>query len=116
MREEIAVIEHCADNLEDTMQRILHHFRHTRNFKEVQFEFYDNYHQITPVYYVDPLEKVSDLFLCNYLYYKIKKLRIIKDYNLPDDRHIPQTFIYNLCEKLATVEDLFGAGNKYVLV
>ena len=46
-----------------------------RAFKEVGIEFMDLYTHLIPVYDIEPLEKVTDAYLDQYLWYEADKRR-----------------------------------------
>jgi hypothetical protein len=49
--------------------RIKRHLLTQRAFKEVGIEFMDLYSHLIPVYDVEPLEKITDAYLDQYLWY-----------------------------------------------
>ncbi|GMH66923.1 hypothetical protein TL16_g04543 [Triparma laevis f. inornata] len=57
-REELGLIEQAYDNPHEALSRIKRHLLTQRTFKEVGIEFMDHYSHLTPVYKIDPLEKV----------------------------------------------------------
>ncbi len=56
------------DNPHECLQRIKRHMLTQRAFKEVSIEFYDLYSHLIPVYEIDPLEKITDSYLDQYLW------------------------------------------------
>jgi hypothetical protein len=72
-REELGLIEQAYDNPHECLSRIKRHLLTQRTFKEVQIEFMDLYSHILPVYIVDPLEKITDAYLDQYLWYEADK-------------------------------------------
>jgi pre-mRNA-processing factor 8 len=51
-----------------TIVRIKRHLLTQRAFKEVGIEFMDLYSHLIPVYDVEPLEKITDAYLDQYLW------------------------------------------------
>jgi pre-mRNA-processing factor 8 len=50
------------------LQRIKRHLLTNRSFKEVSIEFMDLYSHLIPVYEIEPLEKITDCYLDQYLW------------------------------------------------
>ncbi|WKX96601.1 hypothetical protein Q1695_012775 [Nippostrongylus brasiliensis] len=74
-REELALIEQAYDNPYEALSRIKRHMLTQRAFKEVGIEFMDLYTHLIPVYDIEPLEKVTDAYLDQYLWYEADKRR-----------------------------------------
>ncbi|KIH51314.1 PROCN domain protein [Ancylostoma duodenale] len=74
-REELALIEQAYDNPHEALSRIKRHMLTQRAFKEVGIEFMDLYTHLIPVYDIEPLEKVTDAYLDQYLWYEADKRR-----------------------------------------
>lgn len=58
-REELALIEQAYDNPHEALSRIKRHLLTQRTFKEVEIEFMDMYEYLSPVYTIEPLEKIT---------------------------------------------------------
>ncbi|CAE5964834.1 unnamed protein product [Arabidopsis arenosa] len=56
--------------LKDALSRIKRHLLTQRGFKEVGIEFMDLYSYLIPVYEIEPLEKITDAYLDQYLWYE----------------------------------------------
>lgn len=56
------------DNPHEALQRIKRHLLTQRAFKEVAIEFMDMYSHLIPVYEIEPLEKITDSYLDQYLW------------------------------------------------
>jgi pre-mRNA-processing factor 8 len=65
----LALVEQAYDNPYETLSRIKRHLLTQRVFKEVGLQFMDLYSHIIPTYEVDPLEKITDAYLDQYLWY-----------------------------------------------
>lgn len=57
------------DNPHEALQRIKRHLLTQRAFKEVAIEFMDMYSHLIPVYEIEPLEKITDSYLDQYLWW-----------------------------------------------
>ncbi|KAJ1654027.1 hypothetical protein IWQ61_005969 [Dispira simplex] len=69
-REELGLIEQAYDNPHEALSRIKRLLLTQRAFKEVGIEFMDLYSHLIPVYDVEPLEKITDAYLDQYLWYE----------------------------------------------
>jgi len=73
-RDELALIEQAYDNPHEALSRIKRHLLTQRGqFKEVGFEMLDLYNYMIPVYDINPLEKITDAYLDQYLWYEADK-------------------------------------------
>jgi pre-mRNA-processing factor 8 len=79
-REEINLIEQAYDNPHDALTRVKRHLLTQRVFKEVSIEFMDLYSHLVPVYEVDPLEKITDAYMDQYLWYEAEKRRLFTNW------------------------------------
>ncbi|KAH7665533.1 Pre-mRNA-processing-splicing factor 8 protein [Dioscorea alata] len=69
-REELGLIEQAYDNPHEALSRIKRHLLTQQSFKEVGIEFMDLYSYLIPVYEIEPLEKIIDAYLDQYLWYE----------------------------------------------
>ncbi len=63
------MVEQAYDNPYETLSRIKRHLLTQRVFKEVTLSFMDLYSHLIPTYEIDPLEKITDAYLDQYLWY-----------------------------------------------
>jgi pre-mRNA-processing factor 8 len=84
-REELALIEQAYDNPHEALSRIKRHMLTMRSFKEVGIEFMDLYSHLIPVYDIEPLEKVTDAYLDQYVWYEADKRRLFPSWVKPAD-------------------------------
>ncbi|KAA0198542.1 Pre-mRNA-processing-splicing factor [Fasciolopsis buskii] len=88
-REELGLIEQAYDNPHEALSRIKRHLLTQRAFKEVGIEFMDLYSHLVPVYDVEPLEKITDAYLDQYLWYEADKRRLFPPWIKPADLEPP---------------------------
>ena len=62
------------DNPHEALSRIKRHLLTQRAFKEVGIEFMDLYSHLLPVYHIEPLEKITDAYLDQYLWYEVRNI------------------------------------------
>ena len=77
-----------------------------RAFKEVKIEFSDYYSHLVPVYEIEPMEKITDAYLDQYLWCAPLRYSLCISLNLP-----PKTLHFSgLCVPL--VQDLWCASTE----
>jgi pre-mRNA-processing factor 8 len=97
-REELGLIEQAYDNPHEALSRIKRHLLTQRAFKEVGIEFMDLYSHLIPVYDVEPLEKITDAYLDQYLWYEADKRRLFPPWIKPADSEPPPLLVYKWCQ------------------
>lgn len=97
-REELGLIEQAYDNPHEALSRIKRHLLTQRAFKEVGIEFMDLYSHLIPVYDVEPLEKITDAYLDQYLWYEADKRRLFPPWIKPSDTEPPPLLAYKWCQ------------------
>ena len=88
-REELGLIEQAFDNPHEALSRIKRHLLTQRAFKEVNIEFMDLYSHLIPVYEIEPLEKISDAYLDQYIWYEADKRQLFPNWIKPSDTEPP---------------------------
>ncbi|CEP25031.1 PRP8 [Cyberlindnera jadinii] len=106
-REELALIEQAYDNPHECLNRVKKFLLTQRVFKEVSLEMMDNYHKLTPVYDVDPLEKITDAYLDQYLWYEADKRGLFPNWIKPSDSEIPPMLVYKWCQGINNVDEVW---------
>ncbi len=121
-REELGLIEQAYDNPHEALSRIKRHLLTQRAFKEVSasallnggqpvmhapppplpwqvgVEFMDLYSHLIPVHDVEPLEKITDAYLDQYLWYEADKRRLFPPWIKPADTEPPPLLVYKWCQ------------------
>jgi len=115
-REELGLIEQGFDNPHDTLTRIKRFLLTARAFKEVGLMYLDEFTQITPTYTVDPLEKITDAYLDQYLWYEGTKRKLFPAWIKPADSEPAPLLVYKLCEAINNLEDVWSTANNECLV
>lgn len=106
-REELALIEQAYDNPHEALSRIKRHMLTMRSFKEVGIEFMDLYSHLVPVYDLEPLEKVTDAYLDQYLWYEADKRRLFPTWVKPADTEPPPLLVYKWCQGVNNLQDVW---------
>lgn len=110
-REELALIEQAYDNPHEFLANIKRTILTQRNFKTVELEMMDHYSHLTPVYHVDPLEKIVDAYLDQYLWYEADKRGLFPNWVKPSDGEVPQLFAYKWCQGVNNVDCVWDTEN-----
>ncbi|KAI9476840.1 NUC071 domain-containing protein [Coemansia mojavensis] len=107
-REELGLIEQAFDSPHETLARIKRLLLTQRAFKEVGIEFMDMYSHLIPVFDIEPLEKITDAYLDQYLWYEADKRRLWAPWVKPADAEPAPLLVYKWCQG---VNNLQGAWN-----
>jgi len=110
-REELGLIEQAYDNPHEALSRIKRHLLTQRTFKEVTIEFFDNYSHLIPVYEIEPLEKITDAYLDQYLWYEADKRGLFPYWIKPGDSEPPPLLTYKWCQGINNLEDIWDTSN-----
>ncbi|KAI3402314.2 PRP8 [Candida oxycetoniae] len=106
-REELALIEQAYDNPHECLARIKKHLLTQRIFKEVGLEMMDFYNHLVPTYVIDPVEKITDAYLDQYLWYEADKRQLFPNWIKPADDEIPPLTVYKWCQGINNLKDVW---------
>jgi len=117
-REELGLIEQAYDNPHEALSRIKRHLLTQRTFKEVSIEFMDMYSHLSPVYTIEPLEKITDAYLDQYLWYEADKRHLFPSWIKPSDSEPPPLLVYKWCQGINNLENVWDTsqGESVVLL
>jgi len=115
-KEELALIEQAYDNPYETLSRIKRHLLTQRVFKEVSIEFMDLYSHLVPSYEVDPLEKITDAYLDQYLWYEADKRHLFPNWIKPSDTEPPPLLVYKWCQGINNLHGVWDVSEGQSLV
>ena len=115
-REELGLIENAYDNPHETLARIKRHLLMLRSFKEVGIEFMDLYAHLIPVYDVEALEKITDAYLDQYLWYEADKRRLFPNWIKPSDSEPPPQLVYKWCKGINHLHNIWDTDDSYVVM
>lgn len=110
-REELLLIEQAYENPHEALSRIKRLLLTQRAFKEVGIEFMDLYSHLVPVYDIEPLEKITDAYLDQYLWYEADKRRLFPNWIKPSDSEPPPLLVYKWCQGINNLEDVWDTSN-----
>ncbi|KAI9295519.1 pre-mRNA-processing-splicing factor 8 [Neoconidiobolus thromboides FSU 785] len=106
-REELGLIEQAYDNPHEALSRIKRLLLTQRAFKEVGIEFMDLYSHLIPVYDVEPMEKITDAYLDQYLWYEADKRHLFPAWIKPSDNEPPPLLTYKWCQGINNLTDIW---------
>lgn len=109
-REELALIEQAYDNPNETLARIKGYMMSQRSFKETTLEMMDHYNHLVPTFTVDPLEKITDAYVNQYLWYEADKRKLFPNWVKPSDDEIPPLLVYKWCQGINNLHDVWSTG------
>lgn len=110
-REELGLIEQAYDNPHEALSRVKRHLLTHRAFKEVGIEFMDLYSHLVPVYDVEPLEKITDAYLDQYLWYEADKRNLFPNWIKPADHEPPPLLVYKWCQGINNLTDIWDVSD-----
>ena len=107
-REELGLIEQAFDNPHEILGRVKRQLLVHRSFKEVGLELLDLYKYLTPVYEIEPLEKITDAYLDQYLWYEGEKRNLFPNWIKPSDAEPPPLLVYKFCQGINNLHDVWN--------
>lgn len=110
-REELALIEQAYDNPHECLARIKKFLLTQRIFKEVGLEMMDYYDHLVPTYAIDPLEKITDAYLDQYLWYESDKRQLFPNWVKPSDDEVPPLLAYKWCQGINNLKDVWETNS-----
>ncbi|KAI1743583.1 pre-mRNA processing splicing factor 8 [Xylaria scruposa] len=110
-REELALIEQAYDSPGTTLERIKRFLLTQRAFKEVQIDMNDNYSSINPVYDIEPIEKISDAYLDQYLWYQADQRHLFPAWIKPSDSEVPPLLVYKWAQGINNLDRVWETAD-----
>jgi len=110
-REELGLIEQAYDNPHEALTRIKRHLLTQRAFKEVGIELMDLYSHLLPVYDFEPLEKITDAYLDQYLWFESDKRHLFPNWVKPSDSEPPPLLVYKWCQGINNLENVWDTAD-----
>ena len=77
----------------------------------MSIEFMDLYSHLIPVYEIEPLEKITDAYLDQYLWYEADKRNLFPNWVKPADLEPPPFLVYKWCTGINNLVDIWETGN-----
>ena len=110
-REELGLIEQAYDNPHEILGRVKRQLLTHRAFKEVGIQFMDLYKYLIPVYEIEPLEKITDAYLDQYLWYEAEKRNLFPNWIKPSDSEPPPLLVYKWCQGINNLTDVWNVSD-----
>ncbi|KAF7291692.1 Pre-mrna-processing-splicing factor 8 [Mycena chlorophos] len=106
-REELALIEQAYDNPHECLSRIKRLLLTQRAFKESGIEFFDTYDKLIPCYDIEPVEKITDAYLDQFLFFEADKRGLFPSWIKPADTEPPPLLVYKWCQGINNLTDIW---------
>lgn len=110
-REELALIEQAYDSPGTTLARIKRFLLTQRAFKEVGIDMNDNYTTINPVYDIEPIEKITDAYLDQYLWYQADQRHLFPAWIKPSDSEVPPLLTYKWAQGINNLDKVWETAD-----
>ncbi|KAL8680522.1 MAG: hypothetical protein Q9186_003273 [Xanthomendoza sp. 1 TL-2023] len=110
-REELALIEQAYDSPGTTLTRIKRFLLTQRAFKEVGIDMNDNYSSINPVYDIEPIEKITDAYLDQYLWYQADQRHLFPAWIKPSDSEVPPLLTYKWAQGINNLNKVWETAD-----
>jgi pre-mRNA-processing factor 8 len=110
-REELALIEQAYDSPGTTLARIKRFLLTQRAFKEVAIDMNDNYSTINPVYDIEPIEKITDAYLDQYLWYQADTRHLFPAWIKPSDSEVPPLLTYKWAQGINNLTNVWETAD-----
>ncbi|KAH0556694.1 Pre-mRNA-processing-splicing factor 8, partial [Trichoglossum hirsutum] len=110
-REELALIEQAYDSPGTTLARIKRFLLTQRAFKEVGIDMNDNYSTINPVYDIEPVEKITDAYLDQYLWYLADQRHLFPAWIKPSDSEVPPLLVYKWAQGINNLDKVWESAD-----
>jgi pre-mRNA-processing factor 8 len=82
----------------------------------VGIEFMDLYSSLIPVYEIEPLEKITDAYLDQYLWYEGDKLHLFPNWIKPADSEPPPLLVYKWCQGINNLQGIWDTSEGQCVV
>ena len=110
-REELALIEQAYDNPHECLSRIKRLLLTQRAFKESGIEFFDTYDKLIPCYDIEPIEKITDAYLDQFLFFEADKRGLFPAWIKPTDTEPPPLLVYKWCQGINNLTDIWETSD-----
>ncbi|TFK77828.1 hypothetical protein K466DRAFT_607647, partial [Polyporus arcularius HHB13444] len=95
------------DNPHECLSRIKRLLLTQRAFKESGIEFFDTYDKLIPCYDIEPVEKITDAYLDQFLFFEADKRGLFPAWIKPADTEPPPLLVYKWCQGINNLTDIW---------
>ena len=110
-REELALIEQAYDNPHECLSRIKRLLLTQRAFKESGIEFFDTYDKLIPCYDIEPVEKITDAYLDQFLFFEADKRGLFPVWIKPANTEPPPLLVYKWRQDINNMTEIWETGD-----
>ncbi|KAG0693638.1 pre-mRNA processing splicing factor 8 [Suillus ampliporus] len=93
--------------LSTTLTRIKQLLLTQRAFKEAGIEFFDTYDKLIPCYDIEPVEKITNTYLDQFLFFEADKRGLFPARIKPADTEPPPLLVYKWCQGINNLTDIW---------
>ena len=68
------------------------------------------YSHLIPVYAIEPLEKITDAYLDQYIWYESDKRHLFPNWIKPSDTEPPPLLVYKWCQGINNLTDIWDTS------
>lgn len=115
-REELGLIEQAFDNPNEILMRVKRHLLTHRSFKEVKLSLVDYHKNMVPFYDIEPIEKITDSYLEQYLWYEASKRNLFPNWIKPADSEPTPLLVYEWCQGINNLSNIWEYENNESVV
>jgi len=115
-REELGLIEQAYDNPHEALSRIKRHLLTQRAFKEVKIEFMDFYSHLIPIFEIEPMEKITDAYLDQYLWFEAEQRGLFPNWVKPGDAEPPPLLVYKWAQGINNLHEVWDTAEGQCVV
>lgn len=82
-----------------------------RTFKEAGLEFFDTYEKLIPCYDIEPIEKITDAYLDQFLAFEADKRGLFPAWIKPADTEPPPLLVYKWCQGINNLHEVWETAD-----
>ena len=98
-------------NPHECLSRIKRLLLTQRAFKEAGIEFFDTYDKLIPCYDIEPIEKITDAYLDQFLFFEADKRGLFPAWIKPADTEPPPLLVYKWCQGINNLTDIWETAD-----
>eukprot|EP00746_Dinoflagellata_sp_MGD_P153981 gnl/MRDRNA2_/MRDRNA2_84578_c0_seq1.p1 gnl/MRDRNA2_/MRDRNA2_84578_c0~~gnl/MRDRNA2_/MRDRNA2_84578_c0_seq1.p1 ORF type:complete len:2332 (+),score=9.13 gnl/MRDRNA2_/MRDRNA2_84578_c0_seq1:810-6998(+) len=106
-KEELGLVEQAYDNPHECLTRIKRHLISQRSFKEIKIEFLDLYSHLVPISEIEPIEKITDAYLDQYIWFEANRRNLFPNWVKPSDNEPVPLLVYKWCHGINNCREVW---------
>lgn len=110
-RQELGLIEQAYDNPHECLSRVKRHLLTQRAFKETAVDLDDHFADLIPVHQVDALEKITDAYLDQYLWFEAEQRGLFPSWVKPGDSEPQPLLVYKFAKGVNNLNSVWETAD-----